>query len=281
MNVTGGDTKLLFCEGEPHSLDYRLLSRLLRGKPPTTLIVPSGGKQGLRSFIRGRLAGYPSPPRYLAFRDRDFDVEPSVNVVLIAPQPDKPVFFTHRAAVENYLLDATLIDSYWTALSQDAPSWSHANSPGVSDIRSWMDEAARQITSYEATRWALSRLKPADRWPELSTTWTEGSGYLPASVTEDDCLAQAKTLVSDYKAATSNVSDESLVDYYQRFSARFAVSEFVDRCEYLVWFHGKDLAKTMQRMRPNSISMQHFCGWAVEHVDWNQHVDLRQLAARV
>ncbi|NLS93151.1 MAG: DUF4435 domain-containing protein [Planctomycetaceae bacterium] len=281
MNVTGRGTKLLFCEGEPDSLDYRLLSRLLRGKPPTILVVPSGGKQGLRSFIRGRLAGYQSPPPYLAFRDRDFDVEPSADVLLIAPHQGKPLFHTHRAAIENYLLDADLIDNYWTTLAQNAPNWSHGTSPGVSDIRQWMNEAARQIASYEAIRWALSRLKPGDRWPEISTTWTEGSGCLPSSLAENDCIARAKSLLADYQRVTSSISESHFVELYRHFSSRFAALEFIERAEYLVWFHGKDLAKAMQRLHPNSISMQHFCSWAVEHVDWRQHADLRELAERV
>jgi len=281
MNVTGHDTKLLFCEGGSRSLDYRLLSRLLHGKTPTTVVVPSGGKQGLRSFIRGRLAGYRSPPPYLVFRDRDFDEEPPSEIALIRPRPNRPVFFTYRSAVENYLLDATLIDRYWRRFSQGSPKWAHGNSPGVSVIRSWMDEAARAITSYEATRWALSHLKPGDRWPEVRTTWTEGSGHLPLSLTEDDCLARAKSLVSDYRTATSSVSVDRFVDGYGRFFARFSASEFVAQCEYLVWFHGKDLAKKMQKMRPESISLRHFFSWAVERIDWTRHVDLQQLADMV
>lgn len=281
MNVIGGGTKLLFCEGEPQSLDYRLLSSLLRDRPPTTLIVPLGGKQGLRSFIRGRLAGYTNPPPYVAFRDRDFDVEPPDDVTLISPQPDRPIYLTYRAAIENYLLDATVIDRYWTTLSKNAPKWNHGDSPGVTDVRSWMNDAARQISSYQAVRWALSNLKPSHRWPELGTTWTNGSGDLPTSLAEDDCLAEAKNLVNDYRTETSNVSEESFLEGYQRFSARFAAPKFVDQAEHLVWFHGKDIKKAMQRLRPNSISLEHFFAWAIEHTDWNQHADLRQLADKV
>ncbi len=281
MNVTGGGTKLLFCEGEPASLDYRLLSRLLRGRPPTTLIVPSGGKQGLRSFIRGRLEGYSTPPSYVAFRDRDFDAEPPAAVALISPLPGRPVFLTHRAAIENYLLDAALIDSYWTTLSQSAPNWNHGDSPGVADIRCWIDAAAKVLTNYQAVRWSLSSLKPGDRWPELSTTWTEGSGSLPANLDVDDCLTNAKQLVDDYRTETSGISVEDLLEQYQRFSSLFADPAFFDRADYLIWFHGKDLRKSMQKLRQNSISLQHFSGWAVEHIDWNQHADLRQLAASV
>lgn len=278
MNVIGGGTKLIFCEGAPQSLDNRLLSSLLRDLPPTTLIVPLGGKQGLRSFIRGRLAGYSIPPPYIAFRDRDFDVEPPHDVTLIIPQPDRPIYLTYRAAIENYLLDAAMIDKYWSTHKENAPKWSHGNSPGANEIRSWMNEAARQISCYQAVRWALSKLKPSHRWPELNTTWTKGSGDLPTSLAESDCLTQAKNLVSDYGTAAGSVSEEKFLDGYQHFSAMFSSPEFLDHAEYLVWFHGKDLKKSMQKQRGNSISLVHFLEWAVEHADWSQHADLRQLA---
>ena len=281
MNVTGGGTKLVFCEGEPQSLDYRLLNGLLRDRPPATLVVPSGGKQGLRAFIRGRLTGYQNPPRYVAFRDRDFDVEPPASIALIRPYPDRSIFLSYRAAVENYLIDAALIDGYWNEHSNSASNWNHGDSPGIDDIASWIDDAARGLIDYQAARWALASLKPSERWPELSTTWTDGSGHLPTSLAEDDCLVSAKRLVSDFKDDTRNISEDILLERYKRFSAEFASPDFMDRADYLVWFHGKDLGKAMQRQRPNSISVRHFLGWAADHIHWNDHPDLKELAAEI
>ena len=53
MSVTGPKVRVLFCEGNSESYDSAILNRLLEGKPPGTLIVPVGGKYGLRSFMLG------------------------------------------------------------------------------------------------------------------------------------------------------------------------------------------------------------------------------------
>ena len=47
-----------------------------------------------------------SNKRYIVFRDRDFDEEPSSTIGLIRL---RDYFLTHRACVENYFLDADLI----------------------------------------------------------------------------------------------------------------------------------------------------------------------------
>jgi len=281
MSVVGGGITLVFCEGDENSFDKRLLSRLLLGKPPTVAIEPAGGKYQLRAFVRGRLAAERGGAKYLAFRDRDFDAEPSREVSLIQFRGGQPIYMSHRAAVENYLIDAALIHRYWDEHGNTAPTWRHGASPGESNIRSWMDEAARILASYQAVRWALAILKPSDRWPEVSTTWTEGSGYLPSSLDESECLEQAKKLVSGFAAATAGVSEGRFLQNYERFAKQFMAHEFIDEAHYLVWFHGKDLRKAMQKLRPNSISLEHFCGWSVENLDWAQHADLRELATKI
>ena len=45
MNVMGPGTKLLFCEGDPGSYDYGLLSRLLVGRSPSSAIAPGEGSR--------------------------------------------------------------------------------------------------------------------------------------------------------------------------------------------------------------------------------------------
>ena len=228
----------------------RLLNRLLHGKPPTTVIQPAGGKYQLRDFMRGRLAVETTAPNYLAFRDRDFDAEPPPQTALIQFRSGEPIYMSHRAAIENYLIDSALIHRYWNENSNTGPGWKHGQSPGGADLRSWMDEAARHLISYQSVRWALASLKPSDRWPEVNTTWTEGSGHLPSSLDEPDCLDQAKVLVRDFSSKTAKVSEVKLLDSYARFFSEFSVPQFLANADYLVWFHGKDLRKAMQRLRP-------------------------------
>ncbi len=287
MSVVGGVIKLVFCEGEDESspdklasLDKRLLSRLLVGRPPTAVIIPVGGKQQMRGFIRGRLAAPDTTQSYLALRDRDFDAEPPTTVSLIQFRSGQPIYMCHRAAIENYLIDSTLIHKYWTESSK-GPAWQHGDSPGEDTIRSWITQAASDIAKYQAIRWSLATLKPADRWPEMSTTWTKGSGHLPNSLDERECNEQAKKLIYAFKEETTKVSETVFVQHYARFSEQFAVPQFIEQGSYLVWFHGKDLKKAMQKLRLNSISLDHFCDWAVENLEWRQHPDLQDLAAKL
>jgi len=281
MHVTGPGTKLLFCEGTPDSYDYGLLDSMLIGRPPTVVLVPLGGKHGIRAFVQGRLSAYRARPDYLVFRDRDFDAEPPADVRLIALAADRPIWLSYRTAIENYLLDPALIHRYWEGSYRTGPSWSYGDSPGQDDLRTWMDGAASEIACYQAVRWALASLKPTDRWPEVNTTWTEGSGDLPTSLAEDECLSQAKRLVSDFCGQVGQVSEARLLESYERFSEQFSSPHFAQRDDYLVWFHGKDLMKAMQRRRQNAISMGSYCGWAVKRLDWTQYADLRELSGKI
>ena len=140
-----------------------------------------------------------------------------------------------------------------------------------------MNHAARQLLPYQSARWALARLKPADadRWPEIRSTWTEGSGHLPSSLDESRCLDEANTLVREFTDATAQVSEAKLVENYKRFFGRFSAVTFLSQGEFLIWFHGKDLQKAMQRLRRNSISLKHFFAWAVDNLDWTQHADIQ------
>lgn len=276
MNVTGPDVKLLFCEGQPSSLDALLLDRLLIGRAGR-LIVSCGGKHGMRAYIDGYLQSYTAPPLYLAFRDRDFDSIPGERVGLIRLRGEKPIFLSYRACLESYFLDAQLIDCYWNE-SSAAAEWRHGASPGVAGIRDWIETAARQIGAYQGVRWALAGLKPAERWPELPTTWTKGSGFLPDSLAQEACLTEAKGLVAEYATQSGRVSERRLLEENQHYERQFADPGFWEAGSYLVWFHGKDLLKAMQRLRPNSISLPNFCDWGVHRLNWQAHPDLKQLA---
>ncbi len=150
---------MVFCEGKPSSLDFTVLDRLLTKKP--VAIVPAGGKQGMRSFIDGRLSNTRDQPPYLAFRDRDFDRKPPQKPCLI-PLTGKPIFLSFRACIENYLLSANLLDRYWRE-SARGPRWNYGPSPGVEEIDEWIKKSAQKIAVYQAVRWALATLKPGDR----------------------------------------------------------------------------------------------------------------------
>lgn len=267
----------LFCEGKPNSLDIMILNRLVPG--PAFKVVPSGGKFGLPSFIDGYMAGETPQGPCLGFRDRDFDAEPTPACALIrAPQsPRRQIYLSHRSCIESYLLDPALIHRYWER-SSEGPSWSHGDPPAVDEIRVWIQEAGREIAEYQAVRWALAKLKPGSRWPVIETTWMPSSGELPTDLDFDSCLYSARELVVEYGRAVAQVNVAALDAHAGRYRSLFGEEAFWKGDSYMLWFHGKDVQKAMQRKRPNSISLNSFCRWAAENMNWKQHPDLVELS---
>jgi hypothetical protein len=277
MSVDSIAYKVVFCEGKPGSLDYLLLTHLL---PTRVRIRPVGGKHGLQAYIQGYLATYPSDasPAYVALRDRDFDYEPPETPQLI-PLKEPLLWLTHRAAVENYLIDANLLHTYWRE-HEHAPAWQHGPARSTDDIEARIAQSAQDLADYQAVRWGLARLKPGTRWPEINTTWTkEGSGDLPSSLAFDDCLAHACELATAFHVQLQGIRPDQLQEQADVYRQRFHEQRFLDRREYLVWFHGKDhLAQLCRRLTPN-FPRRHYADWAAEHVNIEQYPEFQQLIA--
>jgi hypothetical protein len=271
--VTAPSSRLVFCEGD---LDSVLLHQIIpTGKAE---IKATGGKHGMRAFIEGHLFGYgTSQPVYLGFRDRDFDAEPPDTPQLIRLLPaTKPIWMSYRACIESYFIDSQLLHDYWTE-SAVGPAWGHGAPPTVEVIEEHILRSARELAEYQAIRWALAKLKPGTRWPEVETTWTEGSGHLPTSLAYDICLTEARKLVDGFVSQASNVSLAELDDKATAYRDRFKSEDFYSRREYLAWYHGKDLLAYLTKHLTPSFPSRHYSSWAASHVDFGRHPDLRQL----
>jgi hypothetical protein len=188
--------KVIFCEGKQSSLDFRLINRVIENiyvNKPT--IIPSGSKFTFSVFVEGYFSkGETTNKKYIVFRDRDFDKKPTDNVELVKLGS---MLLTHRACVENYLLNSELIHNYWVTKyieKQNNPisRWGHGDSPGIIAISTWIEQAAKSLQYYQVVRWALADLieLSASR-QQLKTTWTGGSGKLPSSLTLQDCQFEA------------------------------------------------------------------------------------------
>ncbi len=269
--------KIVFCEGRPGSLDDLLLGNLM--PVGGALIKPVGGKRGMQAFIEGYLGSYPTgsqQPEYLGFRDRDFDVEPSDEPELIRLWGEKPIWLTHRAAIENYFIDADLIWRYWVE-RENAPAWAHGPALPVVDIEQHIQESARELLDYQAVRWALARLKPGSRWPDVHTTWTGGSGDMPLSLTYDDCLEEACQLITIFQENIENVRHDLFRSSAQAYRERFSTESFFESHRYLFWFHGKDHLVQLCRRLSRDFPRRPYARWAAENVDVDKHPDLQQL----
>jgi hypothetical protein len=274
MAVTN-PTSVIFCEGKNNSCDYELLNwTILTGTGPA--IVPLGDKYRFNAAIEGyfaeRVANDIPLPSIIAFRDRDFDIRPMPEPSLSRLRGNKPIFATHRACVENYVLDVELFELGWVQ------SW--GTFPGREQMQVLIDESARSIADYQAVRWALASLKPGDRWPEIRNTWRSSDGDIPQVLDFQSCMVQARELTRHYLEQISSISIERLETEAENFRLEFSQIEFYEQRQYLVWFHGKDLLKVISRNLGGNFSSKTYVSWGVKHLNIQNHPDLLELQIR-
>jgi len=278
MSVTSPSIPILFCEGKPDSLDYIFLNHLA---VRMVQICPGGGKYGLNAFVEGHLSSYEDEPRYLVVRDRDFDAEPPASVQLIEHKGEKPIWLTYRACIENYLLNAELLYQYWV-VSSVGPKWRHGPPPDACKINEKIDSVAKNIAAYQATRWALAKLKPGQRWPEMHTTWRDGSGDLPSSLDRISCQYAGRELVRRFATETAMVTESKFDEQEEYFHTLFHSVDFWEQRQYLVWFHGKDLFTALRRCLDFSRQeIKDYCVWATQHLDTSEYADLDALRQKI
>lgn len=158
-------------------------------------------------------------------------------------------------------------------------------------IETLIENAARQLADYQAIRWALAKLKPGQRWPEIRTTWMKGgSGHLPTSLTYDNCLLKANNLVDKFFTEVSHVDQTKLATYASHFRQIFATEDFYAQQAYLVWFHGKDLFKQVFKELQLYLHSQKimsdfpkdkYLWWAAANFEASRHPDLQALLSQL
>lgn len=282
--------KILFCEGKESSLDYGLLNRVVGSLPgDSCTIVAAGSKFGFSTFANGYFSGKPDNQKYIVFRDRDFDVAPTPDCRLLQldnRSGNQTIALSYRTCVENYLLDADLIHTYWTEMykeKQENPTskWGHKNSPGADRISEAIETSARNLQHYQAVRWALGDLvNMSTARQQLKTTWTE-KGKLPDSLILQDCQNQALELVNQFRLAVESVTPEKFEDNLVSYQQRFNQEEFWTEKQYLIWFNGKDIQKQIQKQDSKFISLSNFFNWAIPQLDINQYPDLIELRTKI
>lgn len=281
MISTSGAT-LLFCEGEPTSLDHALLSYLPYRTSPR--LIPAGGKQGIPSFVSGALSGRPEEPPYLVFRDRDLDAEPPQQPQLVQLHPTKPIYSGYRSCIESYFLSGTVMVTYWNeALTKRGPSpLSSTQFDGVIEV------AARKVADYQAVRWGLKKLAREHYATDLPDKLADDSGGLPADLSYAGCVDDATSVINGYRANAGARTPELFRTYASEYRARFQDQRFFTLGAFLVWFHGKDLKTAFQteleRQHPNlNFPTDHYMKWAAGQMArwYQQYPDLVELVDRV
>ncbi len=246
-SVIGSSVRVVFCEGKT---DVQFLYKYF--KEVDLAVVEGLGKYAISSFLKGYLKGRDGAPNCLAIRDRDFDFKPEPPVKLIPTGKDY-LFTTHRASIESYWFDPTLIRRYLEWLGQ-MPNYRARNLPlpDLAHIGQIIADAAQSISAYQAARWALAEMRTLAGRFELSEKWVKESGQLPQDLSPEGSLLNGKSYLADFRNKALSASVETdFESHFQAFQRHFNSSDFVANQEYLTWFHGKDLVTAFHRVIAN------------------------------
>ncbi len=288
-------SKFIFCEGENNSIDKLFINKYIVSNSQYA-IKPIGTKNNISAFLQGYNTNTAvKMTDYVLIRDRDFDFEPLENNQGLIPIPkQKNVFATHRASIESYFIDATLLHKYLVWL-RNTPMYQTKKDiylPTANDIQTTINFAAKKIQSYQAVRWALAKLKSNNKF-FFENKLVKEDGKMPKQLDLAYCQTQAEKLIADFQCQTNTVNKEKLNTYIEEFMQKFSANNFYEQEKYLIWFHGKDL-KTMVRYEllvnfkdlfklkfHIDNYMEHICTIFNEHQFFEQFADLNELKNKI
>jgi hypothetical protein len=256
----------LFCED---FCQEQILTRII-DHPATTKqldfrLVKTGGVRGQNAFVDGYLnrGGAVKSDINIIFRDRDFDY-PIIGMpdMIVDKKDNKTSCIIHRVTAENYLLSPEHFSHYLQKTS------------AVSDMSDVFETAARQISNYSAARHTLGYFR--DNFG-FRTTWKESSGHLPSNQDLEPaaCLEKAWNLIEEKQNKLCPISKKQFQGKFEHFAAIFD-DTFFQTQQYLIWFNGKDLAKSISKNLPPNLqlSLDNYYKFAFEHFEYDRFPDL-------
>lgn len=268
----------LFCEGNRNSLDARVLEKLI-GAGQQTLLIPVGGKRGMKAFMDG----YAAQPRvmnnnyYRAFRDRDFDYRVPDSVELIC---DGQFWVSYRTTIENYLLSPQLLWDYLQSKPKSQPTRRMITS--LADAEDIFRSAIVKLRFYSAARWAygLTKIEQKDMFL-LPSNWPYNSGEPPENKQDSDCRSILQDIVGSVKQTAQNLDYGAFESHYSKFLTKFDSAFLHNIGNALIWFNGKDLAKTLhEQLGGNNFfhsKKDGYYDFALDHFSVATFPDLQQL----
>lgn len=280
----------IYCEGTEESYDVAILKKVKEGlATDSILITPIAGKGGggaVMQFAENQMKkGVASKDAfYFFFRDRDFDVAVPTTVTLAVLEKDNEniqagkvkkeevhTLCTYRTTIENYLFDAKLFCDFINEDATRQKKYSHIKTE--QDAKQIFIDTAKKISHYQAIRHTLGKMRVAI---DIGTTWTSGSGSLPADLSEEACKKEA---ISKIQQETAKVSVWTKTDFdrvLDEFLTKFD-DAFFNNLEFLVYFQGKDFAKALTKFILPEFEIQRYYAYALEKFDYTKFDDLVEL----
>lgn len=260
MNLT------IYCEGTKRSHDYNLIHKIVKDKP--VQIQPIGSKRGAESFIEDCENKKVVADAFIFFRDRDFDVAVPEKPSLIK---DGSTFYSYRTTIENYLFDAHCFFAFLQNKKLNRQYKIHS----PNEVQNTFIKAAKKISYYQALRHTIAQMREST---DLPTTWIKGnSGSLPYPL-DDKVRYRQKALdkVKETSTRTEVLTEEMFDATFEAFCTRFDTEDFYLASQYLIWFQGKDFAKSLSLTLPQFPMVQYY-KFAKQYFDYKQFEDLVEL----
>jgi hypothetical protein len=203
-------------------------------------------------------------------------VENKKGLIPIAKQ--KNAFATHRASIESYFIDAHLLHKYFVWL-RNTPNYKTKKDiyiPTIDEIQTTILNAAKKMQDYQATRWALSKLKANNKF-FFETKWEKEDGKMPKDFSLIYCKSEANKLIASFANKARKINTTNFEKYLAEFTQKFSETDFYTQEKHLAWFHGKDLKaivrnelltnyKDLYKLNFNiDVYMEHICTVFNEH----------------
>lgn len=261
----------IYHEGHTEGFDADILEKTL---PLDAQRQPIGGKFSAKAVIQTHENVAPSKSDYWLFwRDRDFDKEPEFCKLLDFDAKGK-ICYSHRTTIENYLLDAEMFYQFCLQTSVSFVWKSKAKHEGLKEIEFVFKRQAEKIKSYQAVRYALSSIRNKTNL-QITNSWSGGSGTLPKSLIDTDCKSEgSKILEAVFNSVKIYCSPPEFEEFQKKVTHYLAIFDqnFFDNFDFLVWFQGKDLMASLQRVE--IFDEKKYYKFALKHFDYTRFPDL-------
>ncbi len=220
---------VLYCEGNSGSYDIRLLRQIL----PKCEIKPLGGKSFMEKIIPDRVR----EQNLAGIVDRDFDnydFTPTNSPIPYNYEGVQIGWKWQRKEIENYLIDSVVVQR---TIRNKIPS--------MDSYRAALDEAAREIATYTAARYALDYFKFPNSWGESIQKNVFGSEHsFPRSKNKKACQTKIREIVQNKKEVRI-VTADAVLEKFEELLPSFSSGGFHFE-HYLTFFAGKDLLCSME-----------------------------------
>ena len=228
----------LVCEGDDHSLDFKVLNRIVVGNLKKSIVVFSaGGDAGLRSVARWLEKNRGG--RAYSIEDRNYRSQQEVEQSWKA---DSARFIWRRHEIENYLLDPAVVTQTMVTLGQAAGNLPLQLPQTQTMVEAELQTLATRLFEDHVGQLTCARLikelnKLELQFREPKNKLLDRNGWLRLLQQECQRLRQHGTDLSQLPA----FADESLAGSYDQLQAELSQSDFLSSGQCLKEMDGKKL----------------------------------------